>query len=448
VEETVRQRGTTVTVRELFYNVPARRMFLRSARSEWRAVVEAVTSVALARRDVHFSVRHQGKLVLDLAPMPKQRARVAALWGSRTAERFVDVSDIHGAVLVTGLAERPSEVGTATRRVALFVNGRPVRDAGMVRAAEAAYRSALPAGVRPSLILELTLPGDLVDVNVHPAKAEVRFKDRWGLERIVEGAVRRALGTTDSAASIVHWRPASAASTYASPNAEPAATHPLEDLPLPAEASAVDTLFESVAAGAHEAAPTERVADLEIAQLRRTYLVYEHDEGLVIVDQHSAHERVLYEKLMAAFESGSLPSQRLLFPVTLHLGGEEQEALEDNRAALEKVGFEIEDFGGHSVVVHSVPVLHARFDALRCLRETLASLTGDRGAAVHGSHERLVATLACRAAIKAGDALQPGERRALLADLARCDLSAHDVHGRSAIVRLSWLELERRFGRR
>jgi DNA mismatch repair protein MutL len=176
--------------------------------------------------------------------------------------------------------------------------------------------------------------------------------------------------------------------------------------------------------------------------------MYEHDDGVVLIDQHSAHERVLYDRLMRAFEGGSLPSQRLLFPETLHLGSAEQDALDAHRSALEKIGFEIEDFGGQSIVVHSVPMLHARFDALRCLRETLASMTGDRAAAVHGRHERLVATLACRAAIKAGDAMQPDERRALLGELAHATLAAHDVHGRSAVVRLSWSELERRFGRR
>ena len=450
-EDAVRQRGTTVTVRDLFYNVPARRKFLRSARSEWRAIVDTLTSIALVRRDVHFSVSHQGKQVLDLAPSGRLRARLATLWGSRAAERFIDVSDIHGAITVTGLIERPADVGTATRRVALFVNGRPVRDAGMIRAAETAYRSALPAGVRPSLILELKLPGDLVDVNVHPGKAEVRFRDRWGLERVVEAAARRALGTTDSAATFTHWRPSHSLAAGAPPNEGALAVdEAIDTLPLPSLPPDDDTLFASTSPtpSPAEAVPVRETLDVDIAQLRRTYLVYEHDEGVVVVDQHSAHERVLYERLMRLFEGGTLPSQRLLFPVTLHLGAGEQEALEEHRADLEKIGFEIEDFGGQSVVVHSVPTLHARFDALRCLRETIASLTGDRSAAVHGRHEHLVATLACRAAIKAGDVLQPGERRALLADLAKTSLGAHDVHGRSAVVRLSWAELERRFGRR
>lgn len=454
-EEAVRQRGTTVVVRDLFYNVPARRKFLRSARSEWRAIVDTVTNVALARRDVHLTLAHQGRALVDLPPTQRLRARIATLWGSRSADRFIDVSDIHGALTVMGLAERPSDVGTATRRAALLVNGRPVRDAGMIRAAEAAYRSTLPAGVRPSLILEITLPGDMLDVNVHPAKAEVRFRDRWNVERAVEAAVRRALGTSDSAAVFTHWRPAARSSDAALPNEAPpyfdagngaAASLP----PMPVAPAEDDTLFavEQEADATLQRPLHREPAHLDIVQLRRTYMLYEHDEGVILVDQHSAHERVLYDRLMHAFEAGRMPSQRLLFPETLHLSGSEQEALDEHRADLEKIGFEIEDFGGQSVVVHSVPVLHARFDAMRCLRETLASLTGDRGPSVHSRHEHLVATMACKAAIKAGDTMQSGEMQALLRDLSRVSFAAHDVHGRSAVVRLSWMELERRFGRR
>jgi DNA mismatch repair protein MutL len=454
-EEAVRQRGTTVVVRDLFYNVPARRKFLRSARSEWRAIVDTVTNVALARRDVHLTLAHQGRALVDLPPTQRLRARIATLWGSRSDDRFVDVSDIHGPLTVMGLAERPSDVGTATRRAALLVNGRPVRDAGMIRAAEAAYRSTLPAGVRPSLILEITLPGDMVDVNVHPAKAEVRFRDRWNVERAVEAAVRRALGTSDSAAVFTHWRPAARSSDATLPNESPphfdegngaASSLP----PMPVAPADDDTLFavEQEADAPSERSLQREPGHLDIIQLRRTYLLYEHDEGVVLVDQHSAHERVLYDRLMHAFAAGQMPSQRLLFPETLHLSSSEQEALDEHRADLEKIGFEIEDFGGQSVVVHSVPMLHARFDAMRCLRETLASLTGDRGPAVHSRHEHLVATMACKAAIKAGDAMQSGEMQALLRDLSRVSFAAHDVHGRSAVVRLSWMELERRFGRR
>jgi DNA mismatch repair protein MutL len=185
-----------------------------------------------------------------------------------------------------------------------------------------------------------------------------------------------------------------------------------------------------------------------LMQLQRTYLVFEHDHGVVLIDQHSAHERVLYEQFMGVLESGAQPSQRLLFPMTLHLGPEEAEAFERNREIFERLGFEIEGFGGHTLLVRAVPMPHPRFDPERCLRETLASLTGDREVSTHARHERLAATVACKAAIKAGDALSPGEMRALYIALRDTTLPAHDVHGRATIVQLTWDEIERRFGRR
>src|ERR671938_57275 len=204
VREAARRRGTTVTVSRLFFNTPARKKFLRSARSEWRGIVEVITTLALTRRDVRIVVSHDGRSVLSLPPASSLRTRLAALWGGAFAERLVEVEDVSGAVRVAGLVERPGDVGTAGRRTLIAVNGRAIRDLGIVRAAEAAYPSTIPTGTRPTLFLELTVPADAVDVNVHPSKAEVRFRDRWSVERAVEHSVRRALGYTSSAAAIGH----------------------------------------------------------------------------------------------------------------------------------------------------------------------------------------------------------------------------------------------------
>jgi len=157
---------------------------------------------------------------------------------------------------------------------------------------------------------------------------------------------------------------------------------------------------------------------------------------------------VLYERFLGALERGEAPSQRLLFPVTVHLAPDDAEAFEASADLLARLGYEIEAFGGHTLIVHAVPTPHARFDAVQCLRDTLAALSGAREASRHARHERLAATVACKAAVKAGDVLAPEEMRALFLALARATLPAHDVHGRSTIVRLSWDELERRFGRR
>ncbi|WP_306518195.1 DNA mismatch repair endonuclease MutL [Gemmatimonas sp.] len=477
VREAARRRGTTVSVRRLFFNTPARQKFLRSARSEWRSILETMHAIATLRRDVHFTVRHDGKLALDLPAVGTLRARLMALWGARELDRFVDVDDVQGPVHVTGLVERPADVGTASRRVLLIVNGRLIRDHGLVRAAEAAYKSTLPSGVRPSLVLQIHVPGGDVDVNVHPAKAEVRFRDRWPIERAVEQAVRRALGLFDASAGLGGWR------TYTPATPAPSAWRsegtPIEPFALRvaksldglfatrdelAAAPAFDTppwdAMEAPTAGHGAPAPAppeeldgatgtpEPIVVPPLLQLRRTYLMFEHDEGVVLIDQHSAHERVLYEQFLGVLERGEAPSQRLLFPMTLHLAPADADAFEASRDLFVRLGFEIDHFGGSTLLVNAVPMPHPRFDAERCLRDTLAAMTGDRSSSSHARHERLAATFACKAAIKAGDAMSPGEMRALYIALAETMLPAHDVHGRSTIVRLSWDELDRRFGRK
>jgi len=447
VSPTTRRAGTTVTVGQLFYNLPARLKFLRSARSEWRAVAESLIATALCRRDLRLGVTNDGKSALNLPPASSMRVRIAGIWGGTFAERFIEADDVTGPIHVSGLVERPADVGTASRRVYLAVNGRPVRDAGMVRAAESAYRSTISPGVRPSLFLEIVVPTDSVDVNVHPAKAEVRFRDRWPVERAVEHAVRRALGEPGSAAFVGGAR----SWTY-TPMSAPA--HPVDVEVLESRVAPADGLFSgppNVGIDMGEGAPPRDAPVVDVPplmQLRRTYLMFERGEGVVLIDQHSAHERILFEQFMNVLERGAAPSQRLLFPATLHLGPAEGDAFEANRDTLMKLGFEVEPFGGHSIIVSAVPMPHPRFDALRCLRDTLDALTGDRVPSTAARHERLAATVACKAAIKGGDFLSPAEMQALYVGLANTTLPAHDVHGRSTIVQITWDELDRRFGRK
>jgi DNA mismatch repair protein MutL len=449
-ERIARRRGTTVSVSQLFYNVPARLKFLRSARSEWRSAVESLTSLALTQPGVRINVSHDGRSALTLPPVTSVRSRLGAIWGGRYAEDLLDVDDVAGVVHTSGLVQRPADVGTSTRRAFLSINGRAVRDAGIARAVESAYRSTIVAGVRPSFFLNVTVPADAVDVNVHPAKAEVRFRDRWTIERAVETAVRRALGNFDSAASL-GFRGSSfgfqSGEFRPSPGAEILQPRSADAAPL-FESSNPYSATEHAGSQVLPEAPASSAPIPQLIQLRRTYIAFEHEDGLVLIDQHSAHERVLYEQFMGALESGTAPAQRLLLPLTLHLGPAEGEAFDTNRDYLERLGFEVEGFGGHTLIVNTVPMPHPRFDAERCLRETLDALTGDRVAGAAAKHERLAATVACKAAIKAGEELSQSEMRSLFAALRDTNLPAHDVHGRSTIVQLSWDEVERRFGRR
>ena len=455
VSPAARRRGTAVTVEGLFFNTPARLKFLRGTRSEWRAISEVLTTVALVRRDVRITATHDNRAMIQLPPATSLRERVAALWGVAVAEMFVAVDDVSGPVRVAGLAQRPADVGLSARRIFVSVNGRAVRDAGMIRAAEAAYRSTVPSGVRPSLLLEITAPAADVDVNVHPAKAEVRFRDRWNTERAVERAVRRALGTSESTAAFGQRAAFNRVFAPQDVDVEQLRSAAWNDDTLMGGASP-----NPVAAGASSDAPhrglspstspdPESVVDIPpLWQLRRTWMAFEREGALVLIDQHSAHERVLFERFVKDMTDGRVSSQQLLFPLTLHLSPAEADACDASRDVLERLGFEIESFGAQSILVRAVPSPHPRFDAERCLRETLAAFVGDRGASALPRHERLAATVACKAAIKAGDTMAQAEMRALFGALAQCTLPAHDVHGRSTIVQISWEELERRFGRR
>jgi DNA mismatch repair protein MutL len=436
VGDTVRQRGTSVTVRGLFFNTPARRKFLRSAASETRAAHEAVATLALAHPEAGFELQVSGTCRLAVPAGQAPEERLAAVWGREIAGTLVPVSYAAGAFTVSGYVQRPGDAQPTGRRTQLFVNGRPFKDSFLLRAAEAGYRSAIHPGDRPSLFLRIGVGPGEVDVNVHPAKLEVRFRDRIGVERVVEEAVRHALGALVASVPVGEWRPL------------PGGTPDAVAAGLSAEG------LEGLFGAPTEAAPERPEVDAghgfdtPLIQVFDAYIVYQAQEGLVFVDQHSAHERILYERVMAQLTGGGDPAQRLLLPLTLELTDEELEAVERHAEQLGRVGFEVEAFGGRSVVLHAVPAPHPRFDAGSCFREVVADLARGRFGGWANGLERFAATYACRAAVKAGQRLEPAEMRALLFRLFATDLPPHDVHGRATIVQLPLDELERRFGRR
>jgi DNA mismatch repair protein MutL len=443
VAPTARQRGTTVTVRALFFNTPARRKFLRSAASETRAAHDVISTLALAHPEAGFELEVDGSLRLTVPPGQDRVERLAAVWGRDIAGTLVPVAHAAGAFRVSGFAQRPGDAKPTGRRTQLFVNGRPFRDNFLVRAAEAGYRAAIHPGDRPSLFLELEVDPGEVDVNVHPAKLEVRFRDRIGVERVVEEAARLSIGAMAAAAPVGDWRPLPVVPTT------PAAGRAGYELNLGALlADSPEGAAPGIATGGLPAAAEPQPFAAPLLQLFDTYVAYEAADGLVIVDQHSAHERVLFEQVMAQLTGGGAPAQRLLLPLTFELTDEELEAVESHGEYLHAVGFEAEGFGGRTVVVHAVPAPHPRFDAGACFREMVADLARGRFGGWSNRLERFAATFACRAAVKAGDRLGDREMRELLTRLFATDLPPHDVHGRSTIVQLPREELERRFGRR
>ncbi len=442
VEPIARQRGTTVTVRTLFFNTPARRKFLRSTASETRACHEAVLTLALAHPAVGFEF-HADQVNRFHAPAGQSLAeRLRTTWGRELADTLVPVAFAAGGFQVEGFAQRPADARPTGRRTQLFVNGRPFRDNFLVRAAEAGYRSAIHPGDRPSLYLNVQVqPGD-VDVNVHPAKLEVRFRERIGVERVVENAVRHALGALGASAG----------------SADGGASWPARDEHRGPWALPPDTANLELGVGdagangdtTRPATPDARAsaATMPVIQMFDTYLVYASEDGIVIVDQHSAHERVLYEEVLKQLADDRGSAQHLLIPVTIELTDEELDAVEAHRDVLDRIGFEVVPFGGRTVALNSVPNPHPRFDAARCFREMVADLARGRFGGWANRLERFAATYACRAAVMAGDRLGEREMRELLLRLFATTLPPHDVHGRSTIVQLPVEELERRFGRR
>jgi len=447
VGDAARQRGTTVTIRGLFFNTPARRKFLRSVGSETRAVGEAVMTLALAHPAVGFELIADGTTRLGIPPAQGASERLASVWGRELAGTLIPLQFAAGAFALEGFVQRPADARPTGRRAQLFVNGRPFRDHFLVRAAEAGYRSAIAPGDRPSLFLDVRLsPGD-VDVNVHPAKLEVRFRDRIGLERTIEDAVRHALGELVASASVGDWRPMPGEAARPVWDPRGGEQRPLQ---TGAERAGIPgrDLFDPLGQPAGQPPAEEARFGAALHHLFDTYICFESPEGLVMVDQHSAHERVLYEQVMEQLQQGGAPSQRMLLPITLELNDEELDAVEVHRDALSRVGFEVEPFGGRSVILHAVPAPHPRFDAERCFREMIADLSGGRFAGWANRLERFAATYACRAAVTGGAPLGEREMRELLHRLFRTSLPPHDVHGRATIVQLSREELERRFGRR
>jgi DNA mismatch repair protein MutL len=432
VEPAARTRGTTVTVRSLFFNTPARRKFLRSASSESRAIVEAVATLALTYPAVAFELEMDGVRRLHVPMGQSQAERVESVWGRDLAGTLVPVSHAVGGFQVEGFVQRPGDARPTGRRVQLFINGRPFRDPFLVRAAEAGYRAAIHPGDRPSLLLMLATSATDVDVNVHPAKLEVRFRDRLGAERAVEEAVRLAIGQRAAAVPVGDWRPMPSASF------DPGDLRPTAGL---FDESPSDEEGETGAGPARD-------GDVALRQFFRSFIVYESGDSVVFVDQHSAHERVLYEEVMAHLREGGAASQRLLLPVTIELTDEELDAVDHHHEFLERTGFAVESFGGRSVILQAVPAPHPRFDAELCFRELVADLARGRFGGWSSALERFAATYACRAAVKAGEPLAADEMRTLLARLHGTVLPPHDVHGRATIVQLPREELERRFGRR
>lgn len=446
--------GTRIEVAKLFENVPARRKFLKAASTEWSHASDWLGRAALALPGVHFDVVRDDHPAWSWPAVGDAIERIAAVLGEETAAGLVGAEREAGELGLRAFVSRPEAHRATGAGIYLFVNDRPVRDRLLRHALLQVYRDVLPRGRFPSAVLFLRVAPGGVDVNVHPAKWEVRFADPPAVHRLIERALAEALGRRAWLGVAAAPTPTAAAPAPRHVLAENVREPTLGDWALAerdaAAGPAPSLTNEAPLAAAHAAAPRFRELRV-IGQLLATYVLLEGRDGLLLVDQHAAHERVLYERLRASWLAGKLPRQALLVPETHELAPAALAACDRHAAWLEQLGFEVEKFGERSIVLRAVPEIFAGRDPLPLLQE-LADQLDDGGGEGQtrrplDAADRCFATLACHASRRAGDALPLEELRALVAELDAIPWAPTCPHGRPVAVPLSRREIERRFGR-
>jgi DNA mismatch repair protein MutL len=436
--------GTRVRVEELFEKVPARRKFLRTARAEYAAALDAVKRLAMARPDVAFTLEHDGRKVLSLQPSSAP-VRVAALLAAELEKHGVGIDVIRDGLGLTGVVSLPTFNRGVADQQYLFVNSRPVKDRLLVGALRAAYRDLIARDRHPIAALFLQVPLDEVDVNVHPAKTEVRFRDAAAVRGLIVGGIRAALdqeshrsAAREQAAAPVVWT-----SSVTSPPARPAGVRE--------ERALFTGIRVDPAARADPAVEPVQSYPLGVArgQVANTYIVAEAEDGLVIVDQHAAHERLVLERLRAARTGGAVPRQDLLIPEVVELDEPDCDRLEAAAAELAELGLELERFGPTSILVRSVPAALRGPDVHKLLSD-LAGEIAELGSAL-SLKERLdhvEATIACHGSVRAGRVLSVAEMNALLREMEVTPRSGQCNHGRPTWVKLAHSDIEKLFGRK
>ncbi len=450
VEDHPRTEGTTVVVERLFFNAQARARFLRASAAETRAVHDALVPLVLANPGVAFVLGSDGRKLLELPSASDIVERIAGIWGDEAASELLAVEASEGEVRLRGVIQRPDRVRPGFRRAHLFVDGRPFRDPSVLRAADRGYRATIPPDHRPWLFLFLEVSPGSVDVNVHPTKAEVRFRDRAGLERGVEEAIRGALEGIESAARLERGGPKPAlAVRERGGRGAGAGRYPPPSDGEPSPDAQISFLVPEPEGTLTHPVEVDGFEHPRLWQVHRSWILAEVRDGVLLIDQHAAHERILFERIMARFDGGETDAQRLLFPLTVRLTAPEARMVEDLKGLLHRAGFEVDAFGADTVILHAVPNPHPWFDAERVFREMIDELThgSELVRSARNQHERLAMSFACKGAIKAGQALDPREIQELFDQLFATRHPFHDVHGRPTTVRLSRGELERKFGR-
>jgi DNA mismatch repair protein MutL len=416
--------GVTIEVRDLFTNVPARLKFMKSDATEVAAIKDVVSAFALLHPHVRFHLTIDARVAVSTTGDGDRRRAIAAVFGAPVAAELLEMV---GMPLASGMVSQPRLSRGSRDGIVLAVNGRPISSRALVYALEECYQGRLERGRHPVAVIDIGIDPELVDVNVHPAKKEVRFRDEGAVFGALQRAVRAALDGSDP----FRYRPVESTASFAVGNVAPLLTiHEAARALLTAEPSL--------------AQPVETAVLRPIGQAGPGYLVAEGPHGLVLIDQHAAHERVLYNRLLERLRSGRGMSQPLLIPQAVDVEPALIAAAADHRADLANLGLEYEEFGPRSLRITAVPVEMPAGRATAAVQETLGALAESRG---DGALEKAAAALACHSAVRFGDVLDVAEQRRLLADLESTEESVTCPHGRPTRLLIEWQELTRHFRR-
>jgi len=441
LEPAARVQGTTVSVADLYFNTPARRKFLRTEATEFGHCDEVFRRVALARPDVEFSLRHNGRVSSHLRRQ-ELGARAAALLGREFVDSSVAVDAESGPLRLRGLAGSPQAARSRADMQYFFVNGRFVRDRLLAHAAREAWRELLHGERQPAYLLFLELDPRGVDVNVHPAKTEVRFRDARAVHQFVLHAIARALapGATEAPVAYAEFAPSSAALRPAFQGRFAV------EQPVAAYQSFVSSAMQPAVQPAP--LPDSGAAPLgyALAQLHGVYILAQNEAGLVLVDMHAAHERIVMEKLRDSIDAGAVQRQRLLVPVVIRTEALDLATAEENTEALEALGLEVTVAGPNELAVRAAPVLLANGDVASLVRGVLAELREFGAAQVLAARrDELLASMACHAAVRAHRSLGVAEMNALLREMEATERSGSCNHGRPTWYQLTLGDLDKLF---
>lgn len=465
-------RGTTLEIQDLFYRMPARRKFLRRDETELGHVGEVVTKLALANPQVAFRLQHHGRALIDVPGHSRLQERIAALLGRTVLSELVEVDASAPHLHLQGLASQPTVHRATGGYIYTFVNGRYIRDRVVQHAILEAYRNLMPRGRYPVAVLFLRIDPELVDVNVHPTKHEVRFRQQSEVHDFLVAGLQDALrpsGWLHSGAPVSEAPPQPASGPEPDPPPSVSeqrqleirealgsyAARGLENLPrtgiagsMPERHAVKPTAFEP---GTCPPAPATCgfFSSLQlIGQFHNSYLLCQDDQDLVLIDQHAAHERIGFERLKRQWAAGALEQQCLLFPVMLEFSHQEIPQLQANLERLERFGFELEPFGGKSFALKAVPRVLGDGEATQLLRDLAAELAAlGSSQALEAALDKILILIACHGMVRANQNLSPAEIRSLLHDLDQVDFGAQCPHGRPVMHRLSLADIERFFKR-